>query len=320
MKGRYTVIVSNRKVQFTLNVERNITVICGESATGKTTLVGLIQNFESYGSKSGVSVRCEKPCRVLNGVDWQVRLENIHESIVFIDEGNEFLKSKEFARAVNGNDNYFVLITRESLYQLPYSVNSVLKLRTTTSRNKRTYNRAYPYYDTVKHVSDELERTRYIVTEDGKSGYQMFAQIASMFSVTCISANGKSNLFDLVESLGSEKILVVADGAAFGAEMNKISKLINRAEYKALLYLPESFEWLILISGIVSGRQLKKILEDPVLYIESEQYISWERYFTALLTELTRNTPLQYNKATLPSGYLQQENVKKVIDAIENGK
>ena len=38
-----------------------------------------------------------------------------------------------------GTDNYYVLITRENLYQLPYSVNSVLKLKTTASRFKTTY-------------------------------------------------------------------------------------------------------------------------------------------------------------------------------------
>jgi hypothetical protein len=247
MRGTYTIIVANQKVQFTLELERNITVIRGESGTGKTTLIGLLQSYETYGSQSGVTVQCSKPCRVLSGMDWQLRLEHIRNSIVFVDEGNDFLKSADFARAVQGSDNYFVLVTRESLYQLPYSVHSVLELRKTASRNKRTYNRAYPYYDTIDHVEAALKHAAYLVAEDAKAGYQMFAQIAARFGSSCVSADGKSNLFDRASSLLGNTMMIVADGAAFGAEMDKLSKLLEQTPNQITLYLPESFEWLFLI-------------------------------------------------------------------------
>ena len=38
----------------------------------------------------------------------------------------------------------------------------------------------------------------------------------------CISARGKSNIFKLLQKFRQNKILVIADGAALGCEMEKV--------------------------------------------------------------------------------------------------
>ena len=81
------------------------------------------------------------------------------------------------------------------------------------------------------------------------------------------------------------------------------------------MYVPESFEWLILSSGVVADSEISKILEAPYDYIESSQYFSWERFFTALLVEKTSHTYLQYNKSVLNKAYLQ-EHEKELISAV----
>ena len=43
MKGIVNVRVSNARISFELRLERNITILSGDSATGKTTLVGMIR-------------------------------------------------------------------------------------------------------------------------------------------------------------------------------------------------------------------------------------------------------------------------------------
>ena len=126
MIGRHHIKVSNQKVQFRFDVVRNVTVIRGDSATGKTTLISMLSDYETLGKQSGVTVKCDKPCRVLTGNDWEIRLENIHDSIVFIDEGNKFIKSEDFAKAIRNSDNYYVLITRENLYNIPYNLPYIL--------------------------------------------------------------------------------------------------------------------------------------------------------------------------------------------------
>ena len=88
--------------------------------------------------------------------------------------------------------------------------------------------------------------------------------------ISCISAGGKGNILQTAkQARAEEEVLLIADGAAFGPE-------------------------------------IECILETPSEYIESQDYFSWERFFTKLLTEKTHGTYLQYSKNRInPSGYFQ---------------
>ena len=50
--------------------------------------------------------------------------------MVFIDEGYEEIRSAEFAGAVKNSDNYYVIFNRESLHDLPYSVDEIYEIKT----------------------------------------------------------------------------------------------------------------------------------------------------------------------------------------------
>lgn len=316
MKGTYTVQIRSKRIVFTLEIQRNITIIRGDSATGKTTFIEMLQNYERLGKQSGVTVQSERECHVLTDFDWEDRLPRISNSLVFVDEGNKFVSSPEFARAIMGSDNYYVLITRENLYQLPYSVNAVLKLKTTTSRFRTTYVRSYPHYEYLEAPTDHLQRTDVILTEDSNSGHEMFSHIAHRYEILCESARGKSNIMLNLKQAGESKVLVVADGAAFGAEMEKVYSFHKLHPGRITLYLPESFEWLILKSGILGERTPGNILADPSQFIDSREFFSWEQFFTHLLRELTNGTYMQYNKHHLNEFYLQQGNVEKILEAM----
>ena len=318
MKGKHRIVVRNRRVQFTMELERNITVIRGDSATGKTTMLGMLRDYEEQGAQSGVAVQCDAPCRILTSRDWEDQLRHIRDSIVFVDEGNAFVSSQTFAQAICGSSNYYVLITRENLYQLPYSVEAILELRITTRRAKRTYNKAYPCYGVLQHSAREIDRSDRILTEDSNSGYQMFSKIAEQHHARCESAGGKSNIFACLRKETGRKTLVIADGAAFGAEMEKIYRFMELNPNQATLYLPESFEWLILKSGLIHSAELADILENPAEHIDSAEYFSWEQFFTELLIRLTSERDyMRYGKQDLTLFYLQAENIPKVIRAME---
>ena len=49
MNGKYTIEVSNKKVTYRLEIKRNITIIQGDSGTGKTTLFRMINEYNRYG-------------------------------------------------------------------------------------------------------------------------------------------------------------------------------------------------------------------------------------------------------------------------------
>lgn len=112
-------------------------------------------------------------------------------------------------------------------------------------------------------------------------------------------------------------MLIVADGAAFGSEMDRMMKLIY-GKKNIFLYLPESFEWLILNSGIIAGQEVKEILDAPQNYIECREYFSWERFFTALLIEKTEHSYLQYTKRRLNPVYLQKQESERICSQMKH--
>lgn len=129
MIGAYDIKVRTRKVEYNLHIERNITIIKGNSSTGKTLLVQAIEDYDTNGKRSGIRVSCDKHCCVLKGKNWVRDLEEIKDSIVFIDEGSEFTGTKEFARQIKNTDNYYIIVTREDLLCLSYSIHSILELK-----------------------------------------------------------------------------------------------------------------------------------------------------------------------------------------------
>lgn len=317
MRGAHRVIVQNKRIRYDFTIKRNLTVIRGDSATGKTALVDMIREHFENGAASGVELTCDKPCTVLDGRTWAGQLSMMKDSIVFIDEGNDFIMGNDFASAIQETDNYYVIITREGIPSLPYSVNEIYGIRDSGKYGalKRTYNEFYHLYPAEKYRMPV--RPERIITEDSNSGFQFFQGICKKDQqFTCISAHGKSNIFTIIAKQSDKKILVIADGAAFGPEMEKLMQLI-RVYPDVSLYLPESFEWLILKSGLVRASDIVKMLEHPEDYIESREYFSWEQYFTARLTQSTKGSYLKYTKRQLNPYYLQEWAVDKILMVME---
>lgn len=80
------------------------------------------------------------------------------------------------------------------------------------------------------------------------------------------------------------------------------------------MFLPESFEWTLLQSGLIPSNDIPKILEDPSNYIESRDYLSWERFFTDVLVKYSADTRYAYRKAKLNEQYLKPQ----AMDAVGN--
>ena len=314
MRGIHEVVVQNNRVQYKFAIRRNLTILRGDSATGKSTLIDLIAQYVRDGENSGVVLRCDKPCIVLTSDLWEIRLSAIKDSIVFIDEDNLFAATYEFAEKAKNSDNYYVIVMRESLPQLLYSVDEIYTLKNRTKgygQIKRLYTSFQHIYERNSYSTFE-KSPDYVIVEDSHSGYQFFRKVFEDQSIPCISAQGKSNICAEIEKtpIGSN-VLIIADGAAFGPEIERI--LAQRRKRNIVLFLPESFEWMILSAGLVSDSSVDRILENPADSIESSRYFSWERFFTWLLTEKTRDTYLQYNKRDLNPVYLQDKEKSAIL-------
>ena len=82
------------------------------------------------------------------------------DMIVFylIDEGEHFVTSKEFAEAIQNSDNYYVIATRSSLFNLSYSVNEVYGIRNISGNKyqgtKKLYSEFYPLHKNRVYESE----------------------------------------------------------------------------------------------------------------------------------------------------------------------
>lgn len=312
MLGKYDIEVYNNRVHYYLTVKRNITLINGDSGTGKSELIRLIGSYETDGASSGVTLKCERRCRVLTSVDWELRLSAMKESIIFIDEMASFTRSVGFAEKVKGSDNYFVIVTRDSLMNLPYSVDEIYGLRDTTDSQKyrvyhRTYNEMYRLYN-LNTASDSVPEK--VITEDSNSGFEFFS---ILYQGRCCSAHGKSSVYTLIRENRERKLLVIVDGAAFGSEMAKVMDYIRSSRVECTVYAPESFEYLILLSGVIDCPE--SITTETYRFADSCKYTSWEEFYTEYLRERTRNTACQYSKSKL-SSYYRTERVVRMIASV----
>ena len=87
---------------------------------------------------------------------WKEQLSGMSDSMVFIDEGNEFIKTVEFAQEIQKTDNYYVIVTREALPSLPYSIEEIYGIRTSGKYGtlKQSYHELYQMYgvDSVSYT------------------------------------------------------------------------------------------------------------------------------------------------------------------------
>lgn len=319
MVGAYRIVVSNKYLKYEFIIKRNITVIKGNSATGKTTLIEMLREYTEE-EDSGVTVQCDKKCVVLYGKDWEKRLREITDSIVFIDESGRFTKSTDFASAIQNTNNYYVIVSREKLSALPYSIQEIYGIRENGKyMGLKTQYTLNEFYNIYGQQPQKRFKPEVIITEDSNSGYDFYS-VFYKNGIECISANGKSNILSEIQrdEYKMKRRLAIVDGAAFGSEMEMIMQYITNVDEMVELYAPESFEYILLLSDIFKSKVLVDELEETYNYADSEKYFSWEQYYTALITQITEGSELQYNKSKLNSYYLSERNLQRIAEQLPN--
>ena len=318
MIGRVSFKISNQRNSYKFTLNRNISILRGDSGTGKTTLYDMIRDYNNLGKESGVKISGGNIV-TLEGKNWEEELDKLSKAVVVIDEGSKFVFSKKFASKVKGCDNYFLIITRSYLSQLPYSVDEIYRIKGTGKNKefKRVYTDIEKFYDNPDPNRFPF-RPDIIITEDSKSGYEFFLDTVKNTNVKCEAAGGKSNIKGLLKKYKNFNIIIVADGAAIGCEIESLVKEQELSYGKLALFLPESFEWLILKSGIFES---SAGITEAYAYADSKKYESWEQYFTDLLSKLSEDDIYKkYNKRKLSSFYMQSDMKKKIMMQIPHMK
>jgi hypothetical protein len=312
MTGKHNIFIDTGKVRFDLTVDRNITVITGDSAIGKTYLCDTIRIYIRLGKSSGIDIKTDVQLAVgADTLEDAVRqLKNNVGMVIFYDEDLKYVTTKEFAEAVKGTDNYIVIIYREAIKNLPYAIKAVKSL-VTKKTNGIFVSELIELFNL--HKLEKVFKPELLITEDKKSGFEFFDLISNC---ECDSADGNANIRNKLKSCKKySNILVVVDGAAFGPLYMELMDYIDATNQKVVVWAPESFEYLILQSGVVRHEKLDYFLQETYNYADSCKYESWEQYYTALLNELCQyNNIGNYSKSTLSTYFKRKPIVDKIIE------
>lgn len=162
MVGVQYVKISNERVIFEFDLYRKVTIIRGDSATGKTILYDLVaQHNREAGNPSKLVVQSTKKCYAFK---WRMRSTNVDgvtDSIIFIDEvGAERKNHKKLAELISNSDNYFVIIYRDDIEALPRCIAEICKIK---SLNK---------YTSPGKIYNQLDRDNTVTTEDSSDEFE----------------------------------------------------------------------------------------------------------------------------------------------------
>lgn len=305
MKGSRRFSIWNRSIRYEIEIKRSVTVINGDSGTGKTTLYNMVLEIsdENDGFGNGVGVKSDMASSLFalrNSKDSLYELQGLSGKIVFVDEDYRYMESEEFKRSVRSGKNYFVIISRKNLYGITYSMHEIYSIKSIKNYRKDgiTLNVMSAVYskDDVKNKSDSYDLA---ITEDSNSGYEA---IRTVVCGNTVPAGGNGNVINVVKRnfTHGKKTIVVVDGAAFGEFVADVSEFCN--DNGICLFAPESFEYIVLSSGNLS-RYLNDELSETSKYCDSEKFLTWERYYTWLLTFVCKElfpTKFTYTKKMLP--------------------
>lgn len=111
---------------WSIPIERRITILTGDSGSGKTEMVNAIQEGSQL-----TKVTCDLPCVVVGDTTWETIVKATTDSLIIFDD-MEVVSTRRFAELLSNtvdNNNYFLIITREEFdtRSLGY-VSSALKL------------------------------------------------------------------------------------------------------------------------------------------------------------------------------------------------
>lgn len=344
MIGTVVMQLSTPLSTFRLELKRNITVIKDEGATGKSCLCALIERYRNTrGTPEGKDIQYTathnvQPRLLTRGVwndgDYKHWMQPM---ILFIDESWHIAETTEFEQFVRNSPHYFVIISRNlsKLRGLTFSVNSIMALTGDKSKYLIPWSESATCINSgvIQHTGDLWYKTRLpvkpnkVITEDSGAGYQFFHTLCGD---DCVPSGdfengkptgGKNKVLARVDELLKDSrnfVLAFADGAAFGGELEYML-VQNLMHSNVAYYLYESFEWLLLQTPKVyrSSKSAREAITNPV--VDSTCYFTWERYFTAVLQEVTKKEHgYHYNKLKIPQGYLQQINMTYLLSLLHH--
>lgn len=266
---------------FVLNLKSKFTMIMGQSASGKSTLISTIREWPNWHNRYNNVLIFDDS----SPIDIMQAAASLDDSYVLLidEDGIKTLRRRNKCKKLNKLRCHVVIACRDPLYDLMYSHIDVYKLECFDNSYKLV--RAFPDYMTW------IDDTAYF-TEDSGSGFQYYN---SHFSNVKPAVDNTT----FTDCIGTGT--VIADGALMGPQVTDWYN--RRLNYK--LFLPLSFEWLVL-------RKLNSEYNTNWYNLYNTQFSSIERFFT---NELYKLRP-DYDKSKCPDDILEMD---LLSDFMEDG-
>ena len=320
MNGIIDISIKTRRVAYELRLYHNLTVIQGDSGSGKSILCDLIsRKANREGSKIEMSVTNGYACRHLtNEMCYAGMLKALSNSVIFLDEDCDYMYSNEFADYLHSTSNYFVLITRhvKRLSKISIHVNALCLLEYVDGVNRLKTQHTLAEDKTL--FCGDIFYPSKIVTEDSDSGYRFFQLIAGD---NCKPAKVRTKFVSQFDKLfaSNSDYLIIADGGAFGGDVNQVIYCLTDSRITSFaFFLPDSFEEFLLHSIVFKGdAALTEKLKTPWKYVDYSKCISFEQFYTHLLVTMSAAKGFSYSKTgSLSKRFTNAQNVQHLLSLI----
>lgn len=310
MIGKYRITVEDKKVKYDFTVKRKYTILCGDSAAGKTTLYNMIAN-PRYNKINVSSVDSSglAPVSIIavprDKDAYEAVFENKSRNAIYIlDENVEDYCTEDFIKLIEQIDAYFIIISRKQIkysivsktgikkdVHLSYSVNEIYELES-SMYNAKYINKFSNYYqNNIIGSTPDI-----VLTEDSGSGLEILKNVYNSKKEQVVSSYGNGNIISYLKEIDKKVscslIGVFVDGAAYGDEIGTLLNIMEGCKNDIVLYIPESIEWLLLCCIPETEFNLpfnKDVLDRSYMYCDATAFAKLTVNYTSNLPKKVRS-------------------------------
>lgn len=221
--GHLSLEIINRDCHYQINIDKRLSLITGDSATGKSNLVAQISR------KSATQIICN-----MDVIVFVTKMKIIGYSntcfICDLDMIESITDIKTILSVQAEKDNiYFILLGRSFIKSLPLSIDAIYDFKTVRgiTENVQRYSLEMEYI-----IRDRVDC---FITEDSKSGYEFIKQCESKTE----SLNGASNYIKVLD----RNCLLFLDSLGFGGYIVEFLSRVKRKNIQYILW--PSFEYFL---------------------------------------------------------------------------
>lgn len=273
--------MSNRIV-FELELNNRITVICGDSAKGKTMLVkfiDLIDKSTKLITNDGSQIKHINDDMILNGY-------RLNSNDVYIMDEYDGINNLNISNIINNRKYNFILITRNtSTPHLSYDISDIY-----TFSNSGKYHKLVRRYNRINKNIDQ-SKLNCIITEDSGSGNEFYKNYNNF---KLLSSGNNSKILNYIDN-GN---ICIVDSLGFGPYIKLYLQKSKNIE-NFLIY-PKSFEYLLLESGIMP-RKLCELSMERAENMEFQNTL--EKNYYKELKQLLQQYNIKFSKNYLDTWF-----------------